>query len=214
MKEKQARVQYRYYETPPNTHILPLLGTGWIREYGNDINELHFHNCLEIGYCHDGAGTMTFGEKKIPYRGGMFSVVPPNYLHTTNSLVGRKCRWEYLFVDVEGFLTEMYPANQQMSRLLAKKIHSGAALVNHEENAVTADLSGSDVAFDQFAAGKLAYSMVDGKNYGVPFDNGAAITCLRTDVLEQAGHTVDEFTDISWEQFITLAKDVLHRFFR
>ena len=32
-------------------------------------------------------------------------------------------------------------------------------------------------------------------NYGVPFDNGAVINCLRTDLLEQAGYTVDDFTE-------------------
>lgn len=71
------------------------------------------------------------------------------------------------------------------------------------------DLTGSGVDFSQFAAGKTAYSVVDGKNYGVPFDNGAVIGCYRTDVLEQAGLTVDDFTDITWDQYIENGKKVL-----
>ena len=55
----------------------------------------------------------------------------------------------------------------------------------------------------------MAYSTIDDTNYGVPFDNGAAIGAYRTDILEQAGYTVDDFTDITWDQFITLGKDVL-----
>ncbi len=71
------------------------------------------------------------------------------------------------------------------------------------------DLTNSGIDYSQFAAGKTAYSVVDGKNYGVPFDNGAVIGCYRTDVLEQAGLTVDDFTDITWDQYIENGKKVL-----
>lgn len=71
------------------------------------------------------------------------------------------------------------------------------------------DLTNSGIDYSQFAAGKTAYSVVDGKNYGVPFDNGAVIECYRTDVLEQAGLTVDDFTDITWDQYIENGKKVL-----
>ena len=71
------------------------------------------------------------------------------------------------------------------------------------------DTSGTGIAFDQFGAAKVAYSKVDGKNYGVPFDNGAVISCLRTDVIEKAGYTTADFTDITWSKYIELGKDVL-----
>jgi lactose/L-arabinose transport system substrate-binding protein len=70
------------------------------------------------------------------------------------------------------------------------------------------DLGSSGVDFTQFPDGVTAYSTVDGANYGLPFDNGTAITALRTDVLKQAGLTVDDFTDISWSDFIAKAKQV------
>ena len=75
-------------------------------------------------------------------------------------------------------------------------------------DAVT-DLTNSGVDFSQFAAGKVAYSVIDGKNYGVPFDNGAVIGCYRTDYLEQAGLTVDDFTDITFDEYIENGKKVL-----
>ncbi len=71
------------------------------------------------------------------------------------------------------------------------------------------DLADSGIDFSQFAEGKTAYSVVDGKNYGVPFDNGAVIGCYRTDILEQAGLTIDDFTDITWDQYIENGKKVL-----
>lgn len=71
------------------------------------------------------------------------------------------------------------------------------------------DFSGSAVDYSQFPAGVTGYSTVDGTNFGVPFDNGTAIDALRTDVLTQAGYTVDDFTDITWSDYMTKAKDVL-----
>lgn len=73
------------------------------------------------------------------------------------------------------------------------------------------DLTASGVAFDQFGGAKVAYSVVDGKNYGVPFDNGAVINCMRTDVLEKAGFTVADFTDITWSKYIEQGKVVLEK---
>ena len=58
------------------------------------------------------------------------------------------------------------------------------------------------------AAGKLCYSTIAGKNYGVPFEKGAVIACYRTDILEQAGYTIDDLTDITWSRFEEISSDV------
>lgn len=50
--------------------------------------------------------------------------------------------------------------------------------------------------------------MVDDTHYGVPFDNGATIACYRTDILEEAGYTIDDLTDITWSKFMEIGKDV------
>ncbi|MCV2393221.1 ABC transporter substrate-binding protein [Actinotalea sp. M2MS4P-6] len=71
------------------------------------------------------------------------------------------------------------------------------------------DYTDSGVDFSQFPDSVVAYSTVDGVNYGLPFDNGTAIQAVRTDILADAGYTVDDFTDITWDQFITLGEDVL-----
>ena len=74
---------------------------------------------------------------------------------------------------------------------------------------VCMDLTNSGIDYSQFAAGKTAYSVIDGKNYGVPFDNGAVVACYRTDYLEQAGLTIDDFTDITFDQYLENGKKVL-----
>ena len=73
---------------------------------------------------------------------------------------------------------------------------------------VFTDLTDSGIDFTQFSTGKLADSTVDGKNYGVPFDNGATIMAIRSDIVEEAGLKTDDFKDITWSKFMELAKTV------
>lgn len=71
------------------------------------------------------------------------------------------------------------------------------------------ELTDSGIDFSQFSAGKLADSTVEGKNYGVPFDNGATIMAIRSDMVEAAGLTVEDFKDTTWSEFIELSKKVV-----
>ncbi len=80
-------------------------------------------------------------------------------------------------------------------------------LKNYPE--VFADLTDSGIAFDDFAPSKVANSIADGKNYGVPYDSNTVIACYRTDYLSEAGYTIEDLTDITWDQFITIGEDVL-----
>jgi len=72
-----------------------------------------------------------------------------------------------------------------------------------------ADLTSSGIDFSQYPQSVVNYSKVDGKNWGLPFDNGAVIAAYRTDVLQHAGYALQDFTDITWTDFLTKAKDVL-----
>ncbi len=71
------------------------------------------------------------------------------------------------------------------------------------------DITASGIDFTQFAKAKTAYSVVNGKNYGVPFDNGAVVACYRTDILEQAGYKVDDFKDITWSKYQQMGEEIL-----
>lgn len=70
------------------------------------------------------------------------------------------------------------------------------------------DITDTGIDFSQFSEGKLANSMVDGRNYGVPFDNGTDVAAYRTDVLAEAGYKLEDLTDIDWNRFIEIGKDV------
>ena len=114
MAKKRGQIQFRYYEIPNGEPLLALLGERWIRHYGYDqnderIKELHFHNLLEIGYCYEGSGHIVLEDKNYPYSGGTFTVIPRNYPHNTSGEGEKRDRWEYLFIDVEKTLQELYP---------------------------------------------------------------------------------------------------------
>jgi lactose/L-arabinose transport system substrate-binding protein len=64
------------------------------------------------------------------------------------------------------------------------------------------------VDLSQFAKYKLDVGTYEGKNYGVPFDNGATGTFIRRDIVEKAGLQVSDFNDITWEKFIELGQIV------
>ena len=70
------------------------------------------------------------------------------------------------------------------------------------------DLALADIDWSDFGAEKLSYSTIDGVHYGVPVDNGTAIFAYRTDVLEDAGYTIDDVTGISWDEWLEIAKEV------
>lgn len=67
------------------------------------------------------------------------------------------------------------------------------------------------VDFTQFPESVVASSLYEGEHYGVPFDSGTGISALRTDILEEAGYTIEDFTDITWDQFIDQGKVVLEK---
>lgn len=74
---------------------------------------------------------------------------------------------------------------------------------------VFSDLTDTNIDFDQFVDAKASVSYIDGKRYGIPFDTGTSIFAVRTDYLEQAGHTIEDVTDVTWDEFIEVGKDVL-----
>ncbi len=74
-----------------------------------------------------------------------------------------------------------------------------------------ADLTDLGFNYDEFSESKVAFSTIDGRNYGIPFDSGTALAFYRTDVLADAGYTIDDFTDITWDEFLEKGKVVLEK---
>ncbi|MDS9472509.1 ABC transporter substrate-binding protein [Sporosarcina pasteurii] len=61
---------------------------------------------------------------------------------------------------------------------------------------------------EDFADYKIEPTSLDGKMYGLPFDTGVTGLFIRTDILEEAGYTVEDFKDITWDEYIEMGKDI------
>lgn len=142
-KKKKPKMEFRYYQMPAGSPILALLGQKWVQSYGRDIDYLHFHNYLEIGYCYEGQGELTLGEQDLRFSGEQFTVIPKNCPHTTNSDAGTVSRWEYLFIDAEGFLRDFYQdggANTKKTERMLRRISARPLLKNVKDSPQIAGL--------------------------------------------------------------------------
>lgn len=98
MTEKKSHTEYRHYTLPMDFPVLTLYGDRW---HISDIpsNHLHFHNCLEIGYCHSNGGYMELGTNKVAFEAGDVTCIPRYIPHTTYSHPSALSRWSYIFFD-------------------------------------------------------------------------------------------------------------------
>lgn len=62
--------------------------------------------------------------------------------------------------------------------------------------------------FEGFGEAKQAYSIIDGRHYGIPFDAGTVVAAYRTDYLAEAGYTIADLTDITWSQFAEIGRNI------
>lgn len=132
MKQEKEPVEFRYYEVPKNLPVLALLGERWEIPYG--VNPMHFHNHLEIGYCHYGEGQICHGNESTAYGPGTLTVIPKNYPHCTKEDEQKKQKWEYLFIDVDQMLYTAYPERKLWVKGIIRRIESGCLILQENEN--------------------------------------------------------------------------------
>ncbi len=143
MNKGTDKVNYRHYEIPLGSPILALLEKTGSAEDLNDYDHpdsLHFHNHLEIGFCYYGNGLMTFDDKQIPYGSNIFTVIPRGIPHMTGSSDRIGYSWEYLIIDVNGFLSDVYKAKPHLSSQLISRINRQPHLARAEDQKETAAL--------------------------------------------------------------------------
>lgn len=102
-RKSRTVVEYRSYALPVSFPILVLTGDRW---HISDIpsKRLHFHNCLEIGMCHEGNGTLIFYENPVQFHAGDVTCISRNVPHTTYSDKGSASLWSYIYTDPAALL--------------------------------------------------------------------------------------------------------------
>ncbi|MCI8968378.1 MAG: AraC family transcriptional regulator [Lachnospiraceae bacterium] len=117
-KKKKKPAEFRFYEIPQDESVLALMGSKWIQVYGENIDNMHFHNLLEIGYCHYGDGDLVIEDDMYRFDAGMISCIPANYLHVTKSDVDVRAFWEYIYISPEDIVRQWGKSAQEVRQIL------------------------------------------------------------------------------------------------
>ena len=73
------------------------------------VNMLHFHNCLQIGYCYEGSGYSLVEGKLTEFESGNVTVIPANTQHHIVSHPNTVSRWIWLYLDPFAFVPDLHP---------------------------------------------------------------------------------------------------------
>lgn len=107
---KKSNIYLRVEYTPHNLPLdLPIVPLSW-KTADQPITFLHFHNCIEIGYCYSGSGIIRVENKVLPFETGDISIICPNTMHLSQSNQGLESTWEYLYIDPNLLLKDFFPA--------------------------------------------------------------------------------------------------------
>ena len=131
MKNIKERVEFRYYEVEKNFPVIALLGERWEVIYGTD--PMHFHNCMEIGYCYNGSGEMWCGKDRLPYRNRTVTVIPRNFPHRTSGNGDEIQKWEYLYIDTEQIFQVVFKNRQSWTDGMKRRLQSRCMAIDYEK---------------------------------------------------------------------------------
>lgn len=157
-KKKKETAEFRFYDLPQGEAVLALMGKKWVQIYGAGINNLHFHNLYEIGICYYGTGDLTLDEEIHRFEGGMISFIPSNILHVTKSDPGIYAFWEFMYIDPEAILKEIFPNNARQMQEILDHVNRKALFVKETDQPELARLV--RMIFEEMAKKKPYYQEV------------------------------------------------------
>lgn len=134
-RKKKESAEFRFYELPNDKSALVLIGDKWKQVYGDDIpiNNLHFHNLLEIGYCYYGEGHLVIEDDCYRFGEEMISCIPANFLHVTKSDEDVIAYWEYVYINPAEILKDCRKTSQEIATIL-HAVNDKAFFVHAREN--------------------------------------------------------------------------------
>ncbi len=186
MAKQKKQIEYRYYEIPDSHYVLPLLGEEWVRTYGAGRENLfHFHNYMEIGYCYWGNGVLTIDEAKVPYKGGLITIIPENIPHDTQSTNQGVCKWEFLFIDIDSFIRNEMHFKRMLPEEVIKKINNQGYVVQWNQNK---------------ALSQIVRSIIEEYREKKPYYKEAVRGYLRAFIVELLRINEDMSSSLTWDE--------------
>ncbi len=128
-RSRMVLSEYRSYELSPDFPLLALEGEEWRISPVRTAN-LHFHNCVEIGFCRSGQGKMALNQREADFLAGDVTLLGSQVHHTTWSAPDSFSLWSYLFVDLEKLL-----GSHLQHREAIRKLSADGCIILHREDA-------------------------------------------------------------------------------
>lgn len=139
-KKKKETMELRVYEVPQGHTVLTLYGDAWVRTYGHEQQNLHFHNLCEIGICRYGSGLLKTQDGETEYSDGTITVFPANFPHTTFSYGREENFWEYLFFDPKVIVNELYADSPVYAKEVVDVLNNNYLIIDENNYADFAEL--------------------------------------------------------------------------
>lgn len=91
------------------------------------ITHLHFHDCLEIGYCYEGSGIFMIDGNIVPFSANNASIIFKNQIHIAQSNKGNLSKWRFVSLFPEQILSD-FPLEE--TSILLSTLINGHTLPN------------------------------------------------------------------------------------
>ena len=101
-------IYYRHFDITGGFPVIGLLGNNW-QISPEPATRLHFHNCLEIGYCYKGSGHLYVGDETVSFSSPSIQIIPPNLPHINQADPGQDLRAKWLYTDPSLLLPSLSP---------------------------------------------------------------------------------------------------------
>ena len=125
----------RNYDLSRMTPLVGLLDNPMYPPYVEDTP--HTHNCMEIGLCLSGKGTITVGGRTWQFAAGTVAVAPKDVFHAQQNTGEPMTHWHYVLVNTEVLLMETPPHRREDVAGVVNRIPVGVFL---GPEAVAADI--------------------------------------------------------------------------
>lgn len=114
---------YRHYNLPIVHPYIAFFGDNWTIGKSSYVPQ-HFHNCVELGYCKTGSGTLFVEDKMFSFHTGDFCLIPENMAHKSQASTDESS-WEYIYFDPYLLLQDTLSANLPTGLLDGLPSHFG-----------------------------------------------------------------------------------------
>ena len=104
MIENPPNLQCRNYPLATSSMVISLTDIPWYPPYTPDGS--HYHNCLEIGLCLSGEGTVEMSGSSWRFSEGTLLMVPKGVYHAQHNAGVPFTHWRYIAVDSDRLLTQ------------------------------------------------------------------------------------------------------------